>query len=365
MKKIDSIKIRLPYVTQEIFIGCDIFDFAYQRILAMRYDKLIVVVDSNLYKFIKSNLKRCFGNKIADIIVIRPIAKYKEFKTCSEIIQKMAQAKMNRNCCLVAIGGGYVGDLTGFVAANYMRGINFIQIPTTIMSMSDAIIGKVAINFNGIKNLLGSFYSPRYTFCDINLLRTLNKKEIIFGLVEVWKHALAVNDNSIARKITNYLDKKSYPNIFFELAKFSLKTKKKFVESDFNDRNGMHKALSLGHTLANYLEQEFNLRHGQGVFYGIILEIILSLQFKTMNQDKFNSIKPLIKKFEEKIGMLHKVQTLINIEETINNLKFDKINQGNHFTFVLLSKNGFCVKNNVTSDNLRTAFIEFSKFNIL
>jgi len=258
-----------------------------------------------------------------------------------------------------------VGDITGFVAANYMRGIDFVQIPTTVMSMSDAIIGKVAINFGGIKNLLGSFYSPRYTFCDINLLLTLNKKEIIFGLVEVWKHTLVVNDNSIARKIADYLDGKSYPDIFFDLTKFSLKTKKKLVENDFNDKNGIHKALSLGHTYANYLEQKFNLRHGEGVFYGIILEIILSLHFNTINQDKFNSIKPLIKKFEEKIGMLHKIQTLINIEEIINNLKFDKINQGNHFTFVLLTKNGFCVKSNVTSGNLREAFIEFSKFNIL
>jgi 3-dehydroquinate synthase len=364
MKKIDSIKVRLPYITQKIFIGCDIFDFAWRKIIAMHYDKLIAVVDSNLYKLIKGNLERCSENKIADIVVISPTIKYKEFNACSEIIQKMVQVKMNRNCCLIAIGGGYVGDITGFVAANYMRGIDFIQIPTTVMSMSDTIIGKVAINFDGIKNLLGSFCSPRYTFCDINLLKTLNEKEIIFGLVEVWKHALLVNDNSIARKITNYLDKKSYPNIFFELTKFSLKTKKKFVENDFYDKNGMHKALSLGHTFANYLEQKFNLRHGSAVFYGIILEIILSLHFKTINQDKFNSIKPLIKKFEEKIGMLHNIQTLINIEETINNLKFDKINQGNHFTFVLLTKNGFCVKSNVTSDNLRTALIEFSKFNI-
>lgn len=226
MKKIDSITIRLPYITQKIFIGCDIFDFALREIIAMRYDKLIVVVDSNFYKLIKSNLERCSENKIADIIVISPVIKYKDFNACSEIIQKMVQAKMNRNCCLIAIGGGYVGDITGFVAANYMRGIDFVQIPTTVMSMSDAIIGKVAINFGGIKNLLGSFYSPRYTFCDINLLLTLNKKEIIFGLVEVWKHTLVVNDNSIARKIADYLDGKSYPDIFFDLTKFSLKTKK-------------------------------------------------------------------------------------------------------------------------------------------
>lgn len=365
MKKIDSIRIKLPYITQQIFVGSDILDFSCQKIIAMHYDKLIIVVDSNLYKFIKRNLKRCFKNKITDIIVVRPTIKYKEFNTCSEIIQKMALVKMNRNGCLVAIGGGYVGDLAGFISANYMRGIDFVQIPTTVMSMADAIIGKVAINFNGIKNLLGSFYSPRYTFCDVSLLRTLNEKEIILGLVEVWKHALVVNNNSITQKIVNCLDKRFYPSIFFELTRFSLKTKKKFVEADFNDRNGIHKALSLGHTFANYLEQKFNLRHGQGVFYGIILEVILSFQFKTINQGKFNNIKLLIKKFEEKIGTLRRVQDHINIEEVIDNLKFDKINQGNHFTFVLLTNKGFCVKNNVTNDSLRTALTEFARFNIL
>lgn len=365
MKKINNIKIKLPYINQEIFIGCDIFDFICQKIFTMHYDKLIIIIDFNIYKFIKSDFKKYFGNKIVDTILIKPVTKYKEFNTCNKIIQKMVQEKMNRNCCLIAIGGGYVGDLTGFIAANYMRGIDFIQISTTMMSMSDAIIGKVAVNFSGIKNLLGSFYSPRYTFCDINLLKTLNEKEIVFGLVEIWKHALIVNNNLIARKIVDYLDGKFYSNTFFELIKFSLKTKKKFVENDFNDRKDIQKALSLGHTFSNYLEQKFNLRHGQGVFYGIILEIILSLQFKTINQDKFNNIKPLIKKFEENIGMLYKIQTFINIEEVINNLKFDKINKGNYFTFVLLTENGFCVNNNITSDNLRIAFIEFSKFNIL
>lgn len=363
--KITKIRVKLPYIDQQIFIGNDFLDFSCRKIMSMHYDKLIVVADANLYKSVKQSLKNHFGRKIAKTIIVRPTIRFKEFSRCSEIIEKMVDAKMNRNCCLIAIGGGYVGDLAGFIAANYMRGIDFVQIPTTVMSMSDAIVGKVAINFNGIKNLLGSFYSPRFTFCDTSLLKTLDSKEMILGLVEIWKHALIANNAAITKKLIKCLNGRCNQNLYSDLIAFSLKVKKKHVQDDYNDRNGLHKALSLGHTFANYLEQTMKLRHGQAVFYGIILEAILSRDFKTISKKKFNSLKPTIKSFEKSIGLLHKIQDRLSVDDVISSLRFDKINQGSLFTFVLLTNKGYCVKSNITNENLRSALTDFKRFRIL
>ena len=184
-------------------------------------------------------------------------------------------------------------------------------------------------------------------------------------MVEIWKHALIVDDVSMSSKISKCLRGKILSGTFFELIKFSLKTKKRFVEIDYGDRKGMHKALSLGHTFANYLESRFKFRHGQAVFYGIILEVILSVQFGTIKQDKFNSIQQLISLFEKKIALLHVVQNRINIDEVINDLKFDKINHGGCFTFVLLTNKGFCVKSTITDIDFRKALTTLINFIVL
>ncbi|MEK9147322.1 MAG: NUDIX domain-containing protein [Patescibacteria group bacterium] len=212
--------------------------------------------------FISDNEKKCEyfyklikGLNIVDVIILRPTSNHKSFKKCEKIIKRLIKVRASRNSCLISIGGGYVSDITCYTASVYMRGIDFIQIPTTLMSMVDAVIGKVAINFEENKNLIGSFYSPKYVFSDLNFLSTVSKKEKILGLSEVWKHGLIKRDNNIIRKIENCLSNFS-DEYYSEFIHFSMKVKKDCVVSDYNDRKGKHKALSLGHTFANFLEKK-------------------------------------------------------------------------------------------------------------
>ncbi len=256
-----------------------------------------------------------------------------------------------------------MADITGFIASIFMRGIDLIQIPTTMMSMSDAVIGKVAVNFRGLKNLLGSFYFPKFVFADTHFLKTLPEKETVFGLIEVWKHALLVQDYKIIQAIEYYLSGCAKLDET-QIIKFSLEAKRHFVEVDYNDKMGVHKALSLGHTLANYLELTFDLRHGPAVFYGIIFVALLSYNLKMINKEKFENIMQTVKLFENKIGLLNNVQGKLRVVDVMHRLKFDKINHGNFYTFVVLTNGSFHIKKGITNAVLTNVFDQFKKLKI-
>ena len=160
--------------------------------------------------------------------------------------------------------------------------------------------------------------------------------------------------------IENYLS--SSVNLDEEkIIKFSLRVKKQFVQVDYNDKVGIHKALSLGHTLANYLELTLALRHGPAVFYGIIFEVLLSYNLKTINKKKFVRIIKTAKLFESKIALFGNVQEELRIVDVIRKLKFDKINNGNLYTFIVLTSGGFYVKKDIKSTVLAKVFSQFKK----
>jgi len=355
------ITVRLPYITEEIYIGKKMLDFVISKIGSEKYDKHILIVDINTKKDRQEYFKR-FSKElnIADTIALRPTPNYKSFKECEKIIKKLIRVKASRRSCLISVGGGYVSDITGYVASNYMRGIDFIQISTTLMSMADAVIGKVAINFQENKNLLGSFYSPRYVFSDLDFLSTLNKKEVILGLSEVWKHALIRRNNKINSNIDNFLSGLN-GRYYQEFIEFSMKVKRDCVVPDYNDKNGRHKLLSLGHTFANCLEKESSVRHGAAVIYGIIFASILSNKLGRLSNDNFSQITQIATKFEKDIGLLEKIQKSLKIERMLDSFYSDKISDNGTLNFVLPVNHGCFVEKNITRNAVVLALKSFKK----
>jgi len=225
MKKI-NIEINPLPLREKIYVDCNIQDFIVKKIHAEKYDKVFFIVDKHVYEKQKNYIGWLVEKTGAcGILFLKPKPNYKDFKHCEYLFKKLLTYGINRKSCLVAVGGGFVADITGFLASIFMRGIDFIQIPTTMMSMSDAVIGKVAVNFDRSKNLLGSFYFPKFVFVDTNFLKTLQKQELILGLVEVWKHALLVQDYKIIKKMEDFLTGSSN---FDEakIIKFSMEVKK-------------------------------------------------------------------------------------------------------------------------------------------
>jgi 3-dehydroquinate synthase len=207
---------------------------------------------------------------------------HKNEKTLLSVLGKMAELSFQRDSCLLALGGGVIGDLGGFAASIYMRGIQFIQCPTTFLAQVDAGIGgKTAIDFKGIKNLVGSFYQPKVVLADTSVLRTLSDRQLKTGLAEVIKYGV-IQDAKMFTRVESQLEKilSKEPKILSELVWRSCDIKARIVSAD--EREGGKRAwLNYGHTLGHALEAYFKydiLTHGEAIAYGMSFAGQLSVQ---------------------------------------------------------------------------------------
>ncbi|MEK7635741.1 MAG: hypothetical protein AAB405_01465 [Patescibacteria group bacterium] len=251
------IDVKLPDQKQEIIIGSDLKEWILKEVSSREYFNIIIFIDKNFASIHRDWLLR-IKNVLSpnDIIFIEASEKSKSLEFLNSVLERCFKFGVNRRSCIIAIGGGIVGDIVGFFASVYMRGIDFIFIPTTLMAQADTIIYKVAISYKLLKNLVGSFYSPVLTICDIDFLQTLPKSEIALGLSEVIKHAL-IDSPLFLRYLKKNLhpeltDWKEYP--WKEIIYKSLIVKSKLVTKDPFDKNEFHKGLSYGHTFANAFE---------------------------------------------------------------------------------------------------------------
>ena len=227
--------------------------------------KVLIVTDDGVpLEYAETVSKNC---EVPVITVIPQGENSKNLDTYKNLIQKMAENGFTRNDCVIAVGGGVVGDLAGFVAATYMRGVDFYNIPTTFLSQVDSSIGgKVAVDFNGIKNIIGAFYQPKKVIIDFNVLKTLDKRQIFAGLSESLKMA-TTSDVELFELLENSNKvEECYPLIIER----SLRIKKYVVETDPYEK-GLRKVLNFGHTIGHGIESYYKGKylHGECVFLGM------------------------------------------------------------------------------------------------
>ena len=228
--------------------------------------RVLVVTDSGVPGIYAETLaKQC---KTPIICTVESGETSKSIETFSKLIQTMLENGFSRKDCIVAVGGGVVGDLSGFVASAYMRGVDFYNIPTTLLSQIDSSIGgKTAVNFGGIKNIVGAFYQPKKVLIDPELLKTLPERQISNGLAEAVKMALT-SDKELFEIFKNKDIKENIDEIIIR----SLNIKKNVVEQDEKE-SGLRKILNFGHTIGHGIESSVNMEelyHGECVALGII-----------------------------------------------------------------------------------------------
>lgn len=226
-----------------------------------RLKRKIVVTDSNIYKL---NLHKQLGTEI-ELIVIKASETSKNIETVTNIIDKLNSLEVTTDDTLIAFGGGVVGDICGFVASIYKRGINYIQIPTTLLAMVDSSIGgKTGINFHKLKNCIGTFYDPIQVIVNTKLLKTLDEIHYYNGIFEIIKYG-AIKDVSIIESLENTFE-------IDVLIKKAILVKKHYVDADYKD-NGIRKILNFGHTIGHAIESQMcfkNILHGQAVAIGML-----------------------------------------------------------------------------------------------
>ena len=228
--------------------------------------RVLIVTDSGVPEvFSKTVAEQC---KNPFIVTIEQGEASKCFENYKMLLAKMVEYGFTRSDCIVAVGGGVVGDLAGFVAASFMRGVDFYNIPTTVLSQVDSSVGgKVAIDFEGYKNIVGAFYPPKAVIIDSDTLKTLDSRQISNGLSEAVKMSLTSDAN-----LFSLFEKEDIMENIDRIIEASLKIKRYVVENDEKE-SGLRKILNFGHTLAHAIESENemqNLYHGECVALGML-----------------------------------------------------------------------------------------------
>ena len=225
--------------------------------------RVLIVTDSGVPECYSKTVAAQCKNPV--ICTVKSGEGSKSLEVFGELLQKMLDNNFSRKDCVVAVGGGVVGDLSGFAASAYMRGIDFYNIPTTLLSQIDSSIGgKTAINFGGVKNIVGAFYQPKKVLIDPELLNTLPERQISNGLAEAIKMALTSD-----KELFDIFENKDIKESIDEIIVRSLNIKKAVVEQDEKETN-LRKILNFGHTIGHGIESSHELYHGECVALGMI-----------------------------------------------------------------------------------------------
>ncbi|TDL99506.1 MAG: 3-dehydroquinate synthase [Flavobacteriaceae bacterium] len=322
------------------------------------YSSVFILVDSNTHTHclpvFLSNVK---GLSNVEIIEITPGEDHKTIETVTQIWLSLSELGADRKSLLLNLGGGVVTDMGGFIASTFKRGIDFINIPTTLLSQVDASVGgKTGIDLEGMKNQIGTFAFPKMVLIDNHFLETLEKRELYSGFAEMLKHGLIANENHWEK--LSELDSITIDSVK-DLIGDSVEIKKEVTQADPTEK-GLRKILNFGHTLGHaiesfYLETPTNrLLHGEAIAIGMVCETYLSFKLNLISKETLDDISRKILKFYS----LPKLNPE-NYEAILDWLKHDKKNAAQKINFSLIDKIGSCLK--VSTTNTKQDGDEFTR----
>ncbi len=330
--------VQIPGVAKSAYpvvVGPNAFTQIPERVVLGNYSRIFIISDETVAKHWGAELQSVLG-AAAEVVLIGAGEKYKTIATMEEVWGQLLRGKADRKSLIFNLGGGVVGDLGGFAASCYMRGIDFVQLPTTLLSQVDASVGgKVGVDFLEIKNLLGSFQQPKAVFCDTRTLKTLPEREFRAGFAEMVKHGLIADQAYFERTVA----KKAYEYSAEELSSLifdSIKIKAAVVEKDERE-GGPRKILNFGHTIGHAIEAALleteGLLHGEAISIGMLAEARLSLRMKIFDALQLERIEQGLLR----VGLPTKLQNKIDIDCVLQKISHDKKNTGGRTKWVLLN----------------------------
>jgi 3-dehydroquinate synthase len=327
------------------------FDFSGYSSLTLITD---TVVDHIYGQGVLSTLKAM--DKPVFLFHLPPGERAKSLSTVERGFGFLLANRVDRKGLICALGGGVVGDTAGFIAAGYLRGIDYIQLPTTLLAQVDSAIGgKVGVNFGGKKNMVGSFYQPQAVIADVALLQSLPPTEMANGLAEVVKYAVAM-DEALYRILEDKADNIFSPGELTEMVRRCCRLKAGVVEADETERSGQRAILNFGHTLAHALEavNEFKGKgHGQAVAVGIVTAAMISQRLGRLGAKDVERIKALLTKFELPVNCPG-----VDPRSLIDTIRFDKKTTSGRTHWVLVEGIGKGITGQTVAEDVVSDVIE-------
>lgn len=335
-----------------IYFSHDCYDFLQNVLTSDNYASIFIITDTNTSQYcLPSFLSQVATELPIEIIEIEAGEINKNIETCTEVWHAFTELGAERKSIVINLGGGVVTDLGGFVASTFKRGVDFINVPTSLLAMVDASVGgKTGVDLGNIKNQIGVINTPQAVLIETAFLETLPQNEMRSGLAEMLKHGLIADKpywkqfSDLGGMTTDDLDVLIY---------HSVNIKNSIVEQDPYEKN-IRKSLNFGHTLGHAIESFFlqnkereTLLHGEAIAVGMILEAYLSLIKGFLDNDEYSNIKEVI------TGIFGRIEFTPNdITEIIKLLVHDKKNISGEVQFVLLDGTGKTVINQTVENNL-------------
>tara|TARA_B100001057_G_C22795114_1_gene929272 strand:+ start:492 stop:1586 length:1095 start_codon:yes stop_codon:yes gene_type:complete len=306
--------------------------------------KIAVIIDKKIPNKFLTKIKKNLRTYKLYIIKVSSSEKIKNLNQTSLFINKLLKLNFNRTDLIIAVGGGIVGDMVGFVSSIYKRGINFINLPSTLLAQVDSCVGgKTGVNSTYGKNLIGSFYNPKVVITETEFLKSLPRREMICGYAEILKHAIIYD-----KDFFNFLKKNTKKilsldnKILIKSINRSCKIKLKFTEKDFQEK-GLRMKLNFGHTFAHALEIQNKysnkLNHGEAVLVGMFIAIKISTLKNLCSENTFNQIESLY----NRNLLLKNLNNHLKKKEILKSIKYmknDKKKEDEKISFIFLKRIG-------------------------
>jgi 3-dehydroquinate synthase/3-phosphoshikimate 1-carboxyvinyltransferase len=298
--------------------------------------RILIVTDDNIYRHHSDRFQTC------EFLVLPPGESSKNFDTYTKIIDRLADLRMNRSDVLCALGGGVIGDLAGFAASTYMRGMEFVQIPTTLLAMVDSSVGgKTGINHKSAKNRVGTFYEASNIYRDPTFLYTLPREEFANGFSEIIKYAIGFNPDLGDMLDRIHMDSLMDPdqmNLIMEIVEICVEIKQSVVRQDEKDK-GIRQLLNFGHTIGHAIEAYYDyegVSHGQAVAIGMSMKLKLAYDENIISAEEYHQWMKRILKFGLPVTLDHNNDLCKILEHMV----FDKKATGKNIRWIEIQKIG-------------------------
>lgn len=327
--------------------------------LSIANRKICIVTDSHVESLYGEEIMSLLTGKCRKNVIFSFTAgeENKTLDTVKSIYKFLIEENFDRKDLLIALGGGVVGDITGYTAATYLRGVDFVQIPTTLLAQADSSIGgKTGVDFDGYKNMVGAFYMPKLVYMNVSTLKTLEDRQFYSGFAEVMKHGL-IKDGAfyewLIENMYEICDRDT--DTLLEMVQKSCMVKKLVVEKDPTEK-GERALLNFGHTIGHAIEKykNFSLTHGECVALGAVAAAFISWKHEWLSMEEYYEIRDMFVPFYLPISIED-----IDPAEILKLTKSDKKMEDGYIKFVLLKKVGKAViDKNVSDEDILNALAE-------
>lgn len=324
---ISTVSVPLGKRTYPIYIGTRILDDAGKYCRRHRLpSSVIVITDSNVGGLYLSRIQKSLRKAHFTVrsVIIPAGEKQKSIARAQAIYTQLLRWKIERNSTIIALGGGVIGDLAGFIAATFQRGVKFVQIPTSLLAQVDSSVGgKTGINHPLAKNMIGAFYQPSFVLADTDVLSTLPRREIVSGLGEIIKYGIILDREFFTRTSTHLTDVLGMdPAAVQRIVQRSCELKSYVVSNDEREE-GLRAILNFGHTVGHALEHAGKyslLKHGEAILYGMLGEAKIAVMRDLLSEDQFEIIESAVRSLP--LPRLSKLSLKSN--ELLETMKMDK-----------------------------------------